>query len=188
MAKLPEKAIEILKRVDKNVKEGIDLTSDLGDFRRIEENKFEYQFSYFNLSEIVRDVCEFYEPFAKEKNLELKCNIPSDQLNIQGDKEKLRQVLANLVDNAIKYTDQGYIEISVQKNENEILIIIKDTGCGISKENLESIFEEFVNLDISKKLFLVQALVCISQNTLLKLIMERFGQKAKVKAKEANSM
>lgn len=151
---LPEKAKEILKRIDKNIKEGINLTNDLGDFRKMEENKFDYHFDYFNLTEVIQDIYELYKNFAQEKKLELKCNIFSDHLNIKGDKEKLRQALVNLVENAIKYTEQGYIEINVQKNENEILITVMDTGKGIKKEYLESIFNEFTNLDINKKTIL----------------------------------
>ncbi|GIW66737.1 MAG: hypothetical protein KatS3mg095_0635 [Candidatus Parcubacteria bacterium] len=149
---ISEKVNEILIRIEKNINEELNLVNDLADFRKIEEGQFEYNFNSFNLIEIIKDVFEIYQPLAKNKNLELKLNVQYDQLQIYGDKERLKQVLINLVDNAIKYTDQGWVEIEIIKKDKEILIIVKDSGRGINKENLETIFEEFICLDKKKNI------------------------------------
>lgn len=147
---LPQEAITTLKKIKKNIQTEIDLVNNLLDLRKIEEGRMEYEFINFDLIPEIKNLCEFYSVKAKEKNLNLQCDMPPSIL-IKGDKEKIVQVISNLIDNAIKYTDQGFVEIKIQDLGNKILIIVKDTGRGIKKENLEKIFEAFSRGEEVKK-------------------------------------
>jgi two-component system phosphate regulon sensor histidine kinase PhoR len=83
--------------------------------------------------------------------LKLICNIPEDQkYQINGDKEKLRQVLINIIDNSMKYTKEGQIEVDLKKNNDKIILSIKDTGAGISKEIIGTLFKKFSRGDGAK--------------------------------------
>jgi signal transduction histidine kinase len=145
-----EEVKNVLQKIEKNIQTEIDLVNNLLDLRKIEEGKMEYEFSNFNLTEVIKDICELYRVKAQEKNIELRCNLDKD-IFLKADKEKIAQVINNLVDNAIKYTDQGYVEINLQEFENKVLVNVKDTGRGIKKENLEKIFEAFARGEEVKK-------------------------------------
>ncbi|MCM8785758.1 MAG: ATP-binding protein [Candidatus Omnitrophica bacterium] len=95
-----------------------------------------------NIKEEIKAVYELYKKKAEEKNIQFILNL-SDVRVIKGDKFKLGQVLINLVDNAIKFTDKGRVEINLKEDKKYIIIEIKDTGIGIFKEELPKIFEKF---------------------------------------------
>jgi signal transduction histidine kinase len=97
-----------------------------------------------NVVEILRTIELEYKQFAERKGLDLILNIKFDRKKIVSDEYALTQIISNLVDNAIKYSDRGYIEISAEKGGKRNLIIkVKDTGIGMSKEFLPNIFNSF---------------------------------------------
>jgi len=101
--------------------------------------------------EILDEVTSITSTFASEKNLSLYIEPDSDQnVEIVADRTRLRQVMINLVNNAIKFTEKGHIAIRVDKKADEnILISVQDTGIGIPQDKLEVIFQEFTQVDIS---------------------------------------
>jgi signal transduction histidine kinase len=83
--------------------------------------------------------------------LKLICNIPEDQkYQINGDKEKLRQVLINIIDNSMKYTKEGQIEVNLKNDGGKIVLSVKDTGAGITKEAIGKLFAKFSRGDGAK--------------------------------------
>ena len=116
---------------------------------------------------IVRDAHELFEPVAEEKNIMLDAIVPPDPLLVPGDVRRLQRVIANLLDNAIKYTPhEGKIITSVEKKDMYALISIADSGIGIEEENITRRFDRFYRGDRSRTtpgnglgLCLVQAVV-----------------------------
>jgi signal transduction histidine kinase len=103
-----------------------------------------------NISELVRDARELFQPIAEDKRICLTQKIETD-LSIYADNQKLQRVIANLPDNALKYTPTGgRIDISAYQDGQEIVISFCDNGIGISKEDLPYIFKRFYRCDRSR--------------------------------------
>lgn len=104
-----------------------------------------------NLTEIVRDACDLFQSSAEDKGIALKCH-PSVQLSIKGGRRMIQRMVANLLDNAIRYTPEGgVVDVSVlSPRKNQAALIIKDTGIGISKEDLPHVFERFFRCEPSR--------------------------------------
>ena len=101
------------------------------------------------LDEIVKGVYNMTEKEARDKGIMLR--VETDLIVLKKvNADHLKQVLMNLVSNAIRYTDQGSIDIEIKENTNEVMMRIKDTGIGIPKESLERIFERFYRVDKSR--------------------------------------
>ena len=126
-----------------------------------------------NLSNLLVDVSESLLPLAETKGLRMDCDVKPG-LFMDGDRDALIRAFVNLIDNAVKYTDQGAIKIKAsQKNTKQIEIIIADTGCGIPAGHLPHIFERFYRVDGSRAtkgyglgLAIVQGIVHNHQGTI----------------------
>ncbi len=117
---------------------------------RIEAGQRTTGFELLSLSHLVRDVVELYEPLAQEKQQIFSASI-EEELNISGDRDLVFQAVANIVDNAIKYTpDGGRIEIALSRDENKARVSVRDSGAGIPESERERVFERFVRLESSR--------------------------------------
>ena len=125
------------------------IVNDILDFSKIEAGMVRIEEIQFNLHELLNSVFTLFYQQAKEKNIELKLQISkSVPLSIIGDPTRLTQILVNLIGNAIKFTDEGNIDIivdviQVSEENTTIQFIVKDTGIGISEEKIFEIFERF---------------------------------------------
>lgn len=128
------------------------LLNDILDFSKVEENKLELENSPFKLAQIIEPVRSTIQPLVDEKNITLliQSNIAGD-IEFIGDAARLRQILFNLVGNAVKFTLVGHIliEITHEKEKEHLLISIKDTGIGIPQHLQRSIFNPFEQADTS---------------------------------------
>ncbi len=109
----------------------------------IEGGKQELKIALVNLSELVRQAASSFGHKIKEKGLELRLNLPKEKAEVYADSDKMIQVLSNLLDNAVKFTLQGFIEISVKEKEDSVECTISDSGIGISLEDLPRAFTKF---------------------------------------------
>ncbi len=124
------------------------LLNDLIEISRIESGEMRMSFRYFNLGEFLKSVSEEMSPKSEKKSLQMVDLFDSHEVLVLGDKERLRQVMSNLIDNAIKYTDDGgRIEVGFEETSNSVRVFVRDTGSGIGKEHLARIFERFYRVD-----------------------------------------
>ncbi|MGL6197171.1 MAG: response regulator, partial [Thermoguttaceae bacterium] len=156
--KLDAKQYEYAQLVKSSGKTLLYLINDILDFSKIEAGKLEINVESFNLPETVESVFGILAARAAGKNLDL-CPLYREGIPtyVRGDGERLRQVLLNLVGNAIKFTDSGGIQIKLELlNEDDqgrhvILFSVKDTGIGIPEEDIDRLFMMFSQLDSSAK-------------------------------------
>ncbi len=108
-------------------------------------------FEEVNLSILLKDVSDSLRPLAEAKKLSLNCQT-SENLIVLGDSDELIRLFVNLLDNAIKYTEHGGINISASENEKNILVKVEDTGIGIPAEHIQHIFNRFYRVEESRTL------------------------------------
>ncbi len=134
----------------KNGQHLLHLINDVLDMAKIESGKMNLNPERFNIEEVINEVTSITSPLASEKNLALFIEPNSEHdVVIYADKIRIRQVLINLVNNAIKFTEKGKISIRAIREGNHVLIRVQDTGIGIPADHLESIFQEFTQVDTS---------------------------------------
>ena len=142
-----EKKQECLNGLIVNTKKLSDLITNILKLNKLENQQFVSEVEKFDLAELLRTCTLSYENLIEKKNLELDCDI--DEVSIKSSKSLLEIVFNNLISNAIKFTDKGKITISLKEKNEEANIKVKDTGCGISKEVGEHIFDKFYQGDTS---------------------------------------
>lgn len=123
------------------------LLNDLIDISMIESGEMRMSFRYFDINNYINQIAAEMKPVANEKNIELVFYPAKEGLQLFGDRIRLKQVFINLLTNAIKYTEQGSVEIRIEEETKFGKIIIKDTGIGIQPEDIHRIFERFFRVD-----------------------------------------
>jgi len=146
------KYVEIFRRSGDNL---LNLINDILDLSKVEASQLDLEQIGFSLSDHLEKVIEMVAPRAKEKGLSLTCHIaPGVDNDLIGDPTRLRQVLLNLLGNAIKFTQSGAVSLDVESQEDvaaqtALRFTVSDTGIGIDDEQLDNIFERFTQADSS---------------------------------------
>ena len=131
------------------------LINDILDLSKIEAGKYQLDHSAFNLRRLVKGVVNIFKPQSNKKGISLTYEVDPDVPEIvMGDHNRLRQVLLNLISNAVKYTDQGNVTVRIRHSNthdklNLLRFEVKDSGIGIGKEQLEHIFDPFYQCQIN---------------------------------------
>jgi GAF domain-containing protein len=146
---VPQKAGDVLVRIDRSGKHLLGLINDVLDLSKIEAGQLELALADYSLQEIVHTVVTQVEPLASEKRLALHVAVASDLPPGRGDERRLAQVLLNLVGNAIKFTDIGSVRIAAYRDGDAFVVAVTDTGPGIAEADRRRIFEEFQQADSS---------------------------------------
>ena len=127
----------------RNAERLLKLVNDILDVSRLDSDTMRFDMEKIDLVEFLNEIVEDVKPAIMNKKLEFFINIPSPLPHIIGDKNRLSQVLKNLIGNSLKFTDCGSISLNVEKKDNHIQIAVIDTGIGISKDELRKIFTKF---------------------------------------------
>jgi signal transduction histidine kinase len=123
------------------------LINDILDFSKIEAGKMELVQEDVTLREIITEAVNSMEGLCKEKHIEMKVELGESLPRILVDKIRIRQILINLISNAIKFTEQGYVTISAAASSDEVVVVVSDTGKGIDDKNLAKVFDAFYQID-----------------------------------------
>ncbi len=123
------------------------LIGDILDMSKIEAGRMDLRYEQVDMTQLANDVMATAAPLAQEKKLFLHLDIDEDVKPVMADRTRLRQVMWNIVGNAIKFTEKGSVTISVQAKPNHVLCSIRDTGIGIKEENVDAVFEQFRQID-----------------------------------------
>lgn len=122
---------------------------ELIELSKASSKNFSYDFKEINLGELTKETCDDMIIKGKKYNISIDCNV-QDNLYINGDKNRLKEVLINLIDNSIKYGNvNSVIHVNAYKQQGDVLITVKDHGVGIPKECIEKVFDPFYR--VSKK-------------------------------------
>jgi len=143
-----EAARDFLTRIDSEVARLTQLVAELTELSRIETGKAELKKERLDLNQLVDDVIAQLNPQVERQKLSISREFSTDLPSVPADKDRIRQVITNLVHNAVKFTPPGgMIKITTKNIEGAVVVDIDDTGIGISKEDLPHVFERFYKGD-----------------------------------------
>jgi signal transduction histidine kinase len=138
---------ELLRIISRNARKLDIMTNNILDYARIENKNFRLNYETFDVIRVFEELMGDYSIQINKKRLALNLSYSETPLYIRADRVRIIEVLDNLIGNAIKFTEIGRIDISVEKLEKSINIEIRDTGCGIDKRDLNKLFSKFFTTD-----------------------------------------
>ncbi|MFC1874399.1 sensor histidine kinase [Chloroflexota bacterium] len=133
----------MLERSTRRITELLTLISDLLDIPRIETGQLVQEMKETSLRQIIKSSLESQQSLAGEKGIKIKTEIPGKLPKIKGSAPRLQQVMTNLINNAINYTPEGTITVSVKEQAKDLLVEVTDTGIGIPHDDMPRLFEDF---------------------------------------------
>lgn len=114
-------------------------------------NSISLNMSEFDMNQTIKDTCATFEGRCKAKNITFKLTFTEKEMNVRGDFGRIQQVIYNLIDNALKFSNQdSHIDISTRAKNGKVFVSVKDYGCGIPKEHQKKIFDRFYKADNSR--------------------------------------
>jgi signal transduction histidine kinase len=144
---LTERQEAYIRSVHNSSRHLLELINGILDFSRIEAGKFEMRPETVDLHDLVEECIESSLPLVRDKRLKLEKDIPVELPAIQADRTRIKQVLINLISNAIKFTAAGRVLVRVRPEPEALHVTVADTGIGISQSDLQRLFEPFQRLD-----------------------------------------
>ena len=146
---IPAEEYSYLEVIERNGRNLLSLINDILDLSRIEAGREDIHLTRFSIRECIDEIVAMIAPQAREKNVMLTSVVADDLAPLTSDPDKCRHILQNLVGNAVKFTEAGTVEISAQWLGETLHVAVRDTGIGISGEQIPHIFDEFRQADDS---------------------------------------
>lgn len=144
------RSLDYVQTIKRNTDRLIHIVKDLLVLAEIEDKNRPIKKEKFDPEKLIRNIIQIFESRLKEKNLDVLLNIETKPLRVFADPFMLEQVVINLMDNAVKYTERGRITIALKKENRQVVFTVQDTGIGIPKPELPRIFERFYVVDKSR--------------------------------------
>jgi PAS domain S-box-containing protein len=141
---------EGLNRIQGAAQHLLALINDILDLAKIEAGRMPLHLDDVTLSDIVTEISQQIEPLVKKKSLSFNVEMPPKPLTLHTDRTKVKQILLNLLSNAVKFTHKGGIWVTVSKDEEDLRFDVRDTGIGIKESDIDSMWEDFRQVDQSR--------------------------------------
>lgn len=147
---LDQKQSHLVKNISDSSENLLNILNDILDFSKIEAGKLQIEKIHFDISKVIENVLNLTKFKANEKGLDLSITYDKDDSIYYGDPLRIGQVLINLINNAIKFTNSGGVTVTIEKKNSKILqCSVQDTGIGMSSDEQEKLFQSFSQADIS---------------------------------------
>ena len=140
---LNEKQRHMMQRASQRINELLNLISNLLDIPRIEMGQLVQEMTEVSLAKVIDSFAEESSSLAEQKGIRFSLDVPANLSCVYGAPTRLQQVITNLVNNAINYTDEGEVIVRAIETDNELLVEVTDTGCGIPTDDLPKVFQDF---------------------------------------------
>jgi len=142
--------IQYLEVIKRHTNRLMNIVNDLLSLSELEKDDIKLETEQLRLDGLTENIVKIFEHKLKEKGLNLIVDIQQDMKPIMADTFKLEQMLINLIDNAVKYTEKGMIKVSITQDDKNSVITVEDTGIGIPENSIHRIFERFYTVDRSR--------------------------------------
>jgi signal transduction histidine kinase len=154
LSKELEKPLQTVYQSTENL---VNIVGDFLNISRIDQDKMKYELAPLDLKQVINELLKELKPNLDRVGLEMKFEAPEDNYEVYADIGKIKQVIGNLVDNAIKYTPHGSIKISLTSNSKtqKVLFAISDTGVGIPAEVIPKLFQKFTRAEGANKVNII---------------------------------
>ncbi len=151
LGKLTEEETNAIEVIEKNTKALEQLITDIMDIRKLDIGKMKFRFEDLPLDEFFGNLDSSYKKVLKDKGIEFVTKLSVKDISIHADKARLRQVFDNLIGNSIKFVSEnnGLIEVGGYKENNSLILYVKDNGIGIPKDKQSNLFKKFYQIDTS---------------------------------------
>ncbi|TVQ13832.1 MAG: response regulator [Balneolaceae bacterium] len=149
---LTEKQHKSLRTIEESGRHLLSLINDILDISKIEAGKMELQYAPIYIDSLCQSSIQFVRHSAQEKNLDLQLHIEKNTEKVLGDERRLKQILVNLLGNAVKFTEEGGrvgLDVRTDVESEAVEFVVWDTGIGIAPDQMERLFQPFVQLDSS---------------------------------------
>lgn len=141
---LGPRASDVVAKIELAAEDLVNLVDNVIDLRKIEEGRVEYQMENFDFVKMARRAADELGHMAASKGLNLSFEAPEKEITVYGDEQKLRHVIQNLLDNAVKYTQKGSVRVKIEEKDSDAVFSVEDSGIGIPEGIQPFLFEEFV--------------------------------------------
>ncbi|KAB8138970.1 HAMP domain-containing histidine kinase [Gracilibacillus oryzae] len=141
---------EFLEIIENEADHISNLMDDLMDLSKIEEGKIDLNKESFDINNLAEEMVRRSHIRATQKGLDLYAVTPPHPVKMMADKSRMEQILTNLVENAVRYTENGEIRVEISENDKNVEVFVQDTGIGIKKEDIPFLFERFYRVDKSR--------------------------------------
>jgi PAS domain S-box-containing protein len=156
------------------------LVSDVLNYQRLEAGKMEFKMEENDVHALIKEVVSDIQPVVSEKGLDLNTSLAKNVPKIRCDQDKIMQVLVNLINNAVKFTERGSITVATTRLKNAVQVSVIDTGRGIRKEDLHKLFQSFSQIHTNQEHRPTGTGLGL---TISKMIIQRHGGKMEVDAR-----